>query len=113
MIPRTLAGLLGFMVVVVFLVGQVTTTSTESRTKQLENDMMNSINQTGESTNIFNFVLNSGTVAFTTFAVIVGYVQNFLGLAGNVPTEVSIVFTIIILLIVIAIIKVSTMQGET
>jgi hypothetical protein len=106
-LPRTLPGIIGFMIFVAFLVGEVAFTDTNSHISDLNTNLETSINSTVNSDNIFTGVLNIGGTGIAFVQFVLGYLAVFTGYSGiaGLPTEFFIFFSLVIVTVIVALIK--------
>ena len=100
MLPKTLAGVLGFMILSGYLITGYM--NQDSGTKELEQSMITSVQNT--DTGMFG-LLNFMGAAWNSIILMVNYSLNFIGYSTLLPPQFTIIFSMFAVMFLIAILK--------
>lgn len=133
-VPHTLAGIVGFLIFVIFIVAlsasDVYPDQTQAITSAQNNfiaNFNNSVNVTASSENegfwgtilgftgldgIYNFVINFFSMIVSFVIMVGGYILLFFGIATSIPSDFYVFFALIGSGLIIAIVKLIFLNGD-
>jgi hypothetical protein len=121
-IPSTLAGLIGFVVAVIFIIGMAATDIFPDNSRAIQNsnaDLTHALNSTMNITQSEPGLLSSLLAVPSFLGVIIAfivlmvqYVLLFVGIATILPTEFYLLFALIVIGSIVAIVKLVFMSGD-
>jgi len=127
-LPSTLAGTVGFIVFVIFIVGIAATDIYPDQSKQAierQTDFASKLNATVNSTTtgsqegfwnsiagVANTILNFFGMIISFIGMVLAYELMFIGIAGTIPSEFLVLFALLQIGLVTAILKLIFMSGD-